>query len=59
MRAMVLEQPKASLIMRERPVPAPRPGEVLVEVAACGVCRTDLHVVDDELRCLRTDRAHR
>jgi len=49
MRAMVLEQPKAPLVMRERPVPAPRPGEVLVEVAACGVCRTDLHVVDDEL----------
>ena len=53
MRAMVLEQPKAPLVMRERPVPAPRPGEVLVEVAACGVCRTDLHVVDDELPDVR------
>jgi alcohol dehydrogenase, propanol-preferring len=53
MRAMVLEQPKAPLIMRERPVPVPRPGEVLVEVAACGVCRTDLHVVDDELPDVR------
>jgi propanol-preferring alcohol dehydrogenase len=53
MRAMVLEQPKAPLVLRERPVPAPRPGEVLVEVAACGVCRTDLHVVDDELPDIR------
>jgi propanol-preferring alcohol dehydrogenase len=49
MRAMVLERPKTPLVMRERPVPAPRAGEVLVEIAACGVCRTDLHVVDDEL----------
>ena len=35
--------------MRERPTPAPAAGEILVEVAACGVCRTDLHVVDGEL----------
>jgi propanol-preferring alcohol dehydrogenase len=33
----------------ERAVPVPGPGEILVEVAACGVCRTDLHVVDREL----------
>ncbi len=46
---MVLERPDTPLVMRERPVPAPRPGEILVEVAACGVCRTDLHVVDGEL----------
>ena len=52
-RAMVLERPKAPLVMRERPVPAPRAGEVLIEVAACGVCRTDLHVVDDELPDIR------
>ena len=49
MRVMVLESPGTPLLMRERPVPAPGPGEVLVEVAACGVCRTDLHVVDGEL----------
>jgi propanol-preferring alcohol dehydrogenase len=49
MRAMVLERPGSALVMRERPVPAPGPGEILVEVAACGVCRTDLHVVDGEL----------
>jgi propanol-preferring alcohol dehydrogenase len=53
MRAMVLEQPNTTLVMRERPVPALRPGEVLVEVSACGVCRTDLHVVDDELPDIR------
>jgi alcohol dehydrogenase, propanol-preferring len=49
MRAMVLERPGTPLIGRERPVPTPGPGEILIEVAACGVCRTDLHVVDGEL----------
>src|SRR5262245_30541082 len=49
MRAMMLERPRAPLVMRERPEPAPAAGEILVEVAACGVCRTDLHVVDGEL----------
>jgi propanol-preferring alcohol dehydrogenase len=33
----------------ERPVPVPGPGQILVSVAACGVCRTDLHVVDGDL----------
>ena len=49
MQAMVLDAPRTPLIMRERPVPALGPGEILVAVAACGVCRTDLHVVDGEL----------
>src|SRR5215813_4256293 len=49
MRAMVLERPGTPLIERERPVPMPGTGDILVEVAACGVCRTDLHVVDGEL----------
>jgi propanol-preferring alcohol dehydrogenase len=49
MRAMVLEEPRTPLVMRERPMPAPAPGEIVVEIAACGVCRTDLHVVDGEL----------
>jgi propanol-preferring alcohol dehydrogenase len=49
MRAMVLEQTRTPLIMRERPTPEPNQGEILVEIAACGVCRTDLHVVDGEL----------
>jgi propanol-preferring alcohol dehydrogenase len=49
MRAMVLERPGTPLVMEERPVPSPAAGEILVKVAACGVCRTDLHVVDGEL----------
>ena len=49
MRAMVLERVGAPLALRERPDPSPGPGEVLVRVAACAVCRTDLHVADGEL----------
>jgi propanol-preferring alcohol dehydrogenase len=49
MRAMVLDRPNTPLVLRERPIPQPAGGEILVEVAACGVCRTDLHVVDGEL----------
>jgi alcohol dehydrogenase, propanol-preferring len=49
MRAMVLDRPGQPLVMRERPMPQPGPGEILVAVSACGVCRTDLHVVDGEL----------
>jgi propanol-preferring alcohol dehydrogenase len=46
---MVLDRPGMSLVMHERPVPAPGPGEILIEIEAYGVCRTDLHVVDGEL----------
>ena len=49
MRAMVLEASGRALVERTRPVPEPGPGQVLVRVAACAVCRTDLHVVDGEL----------
>src|SRR5438874_5267624 len=49
MHSMVLDRPRSALVMRTRPMPHPAPGEVLVEVKACGVCRTDLHVVDGEL----------
>jgi len=49
MRAMVLERSGAPLSFVERPDPRPTDGEVRVRVAACGVCRTDLHVVDGEL----------
>src|SRR5262245_21273836 len=49
MRAMVLERPGERLQMRELPDRAPGPGEVRLGVSACGVCRTDLHVVDGEL----------
>ena len=46
---MVLDRPGTPLTLRERPVPQPGEGEILIEVAACGVCRTDLHLVDGEL----------
>jgi len=49
MRAMVLERPGELLNLVERPDPLPSDGEVRVRVSACGVCRTDLHVVDGEL----------
>jgi propanol-preferring alcohol dehydrogenase len=49
MHAMVLDAPRKPLVMRERPVPVPGAGEILIAVAACGVCRTDLHVVDGDL----------
>ena len=46
---MVLEAPGRPLVERELPDPEPAPGQVLVRVRACGVCRTDLHIVDGEL----------
>jgi alcohol dehydrogenase, propanol-preferring len=49
MRAMVLEQAKQPLQLREVPKPKPARGQLLVRVATCAVCRTDLHVVDGEL----------
>lgn len=47
--AMVLEAPGTALALRPRDFPAPMAGQVLIEVNACGVCRTDLHVLDGEL----------
>ena len=49
MRAMVLDRPGQPLKLAERPQPTAGPGQVLVQVLACGVCRTDLHVADGEL----------
>jgi alcohol dehydrogenase, propanol-preferring len=49
MQAMALRRPRRALVMSERPIPTPAPGEIMVMVTACGVCRTDLHVVDGEL----------
>jgi alcohol dehydrogenase, propanol-preferring len=48
-RAMVLDSPGSPLREAELPDPKPGTGEILVAVAACGVCRTDLHIVDGEL----------
>jgi alcohol dehydrogenase, propanol-preferring len=49
MKAMVLSAPGAPLQLRDLPDPALGPGEALIDIAACGVCRTDLHVVDGDL----------
>jgi len=49
MRAMQLERPGGRFELVELPVPRPAEGDVLLEVAACGVCRTDLHVVDGDI----------
>jgi propanol-preferring alcohol dehydrogenase len=49
MTAMVLPQPGKPLVEEDLPVPDPGEGEVRLRVRACGVCRTDLHVVDGEL----------
>ena len=49
MRAAVLERAPGGLRIEEIPVPEPRAGEILVRVAACGVCHTDLHVMKAEV----------
>jgi propanol-preferring alcohol dehydrogenase len=49
MRAMMFDAPGRPLVLRDVAVPEPGAGQVLVRVAACAVCRTDLHVVDGEL----------
>jgi propanol-preferring alcohol dehydrogenase len=49
MRAMLLERPRGRLRLADLPDPVPGPGQVALEVHACAVCRTDLHVVDGEL----------
>jgi len=49
MRAMVLEKPGTPLILKNLPVPEPTDDQVLIKIHTCGICRTDLHVVDGEL----------
>ncbi len=49
MRAMVLDKPRQLLQLRDVEKPRPAKGQLLVRIAACAVCRTDLHVVDGEL----------
>jgi propanol-preferring alcohol dehydrogenase len=53
MRAMVLEGPQTPLVPRERDLPETGPGNVLLRVGACAVCRTDLHLIDAELPEIR------
>lgn len=49
MRAMVMEQQHGPLCLKDLPRPDPGSGELLLEIKACGICRTDLHVVDGDL----------
>src|SRR6476646_9302254 len=50
MQAMVLETPRQPLVLKTLPVPSPSAQQVLVKIIACGVCRTDLHIIDGELK---------
>jgi propanol-preferring alcohol dehydrogenase len=49
MRAMQFDAPGQPLRLVTRPMPQPGPGEILIEISACGVCRTDLHVADGDI----------
>jgi len=49
MQAMVMERPRQPLVLKTVAVPLPSSHQVLVKIIACGVCRTDLHVLDGEL----------
>ncbi|MFD2872896.1 zinc-dependent alcohol dehydrogenase family protein [Mucilaginibacter ximonensis] len=49
MNAMLLDRPGQPLVYRQIPIPQPGPCQLLLRVIACGVCRTDLHIVDGEL----------
>ena len=56
MRAMVFTAPGRPLEARDLPDPEPGPGEALMRVLACGVCRTDLHLLDGEVDVPRAPR---
>src|SRR6185312_520392 len=56
MRAAILDsrrKPPRELTVEQIPIPQPEPGHVLLRVRACGICRTDLHIIDGELPALR------
>ncbi len=56
MRAMVFDGPGRPLRAEERPLPRPGPGQLLLRVRACGICRTDLHLLDGEVEVARPPR---
>lgn len=49
MKAMLLNHVQTPLTLQNIPIPKPKTGEILVKISACGVCRTDLHILDGEL----------
>ena len=61
MKAAVLSEVGGRLLIEDIPQPRPKAGEVLVKVAACGVCHTDLHVMKGEVKfpvpCVRATRS--
>ncbi len=54
MRAAILRKPHTPLVIMDVPAPTPGEREVLIKVSACGVCRTDLHIIDGELPSLKS-----
>jgi alcohol dehydrogenase, propanol-preferring len=50
MKAMVLEEQGKPLILKDIPVPVPNDDQILIKINSCGVCRTDLHILDGELK---------
>jgi propanol-preferring alcohol dehydrogenase len=56
MRAMVFDGVGQPLVLKQRPVPEPGPGQVLLRVLACGICRTDLHLLDGEVEVKHAPR---
>ncbi len=56
MRAMVFEHVGEPLRARQRPIPEPGPGQLLIKVHACAVCRTDLHLLDGEVEIRQPPR---
>ncbi len=50
MKAMVLKEQKKPLQLQDVPIPSPKEGQILIKVEACGVCRTDLHIADGDLK---------
>src|SRR5687767_14500459 len=50
MRAMQQDEAGKKLRAVGRPIPAPGTGELLIEISACGICRTDLHIADGDLK---------
>jgi len=50
MRAMVFHRPGEKLVLEIVPDPEPAPNQLLIRVEACGVCRTDLHIIDGDLK---------
>lgn len=54
MHAMIMEKPGCELQYQEVNKPNPNENELLIKVSACGICRTDLHVVDGELKNPKT-----